>query len=226
MQEIAFLILTFLFLLFFYGGTGKNKIVMFISFLWIISISILSFKGFFEDTNTIPPRLLLILVGNILLMLYLFLIVKNSIIDNRFSLGIHSLRLPVEIILFRLFLEGLVPKIMTFQGWNFDIIIGLTAISLFVLMHVFNVKISIKILILWNIIGILFLFGIVSIAILSAPLSIQQLSFDQPNKAVLLFPYILLPAFIVPIVFLTHILSIKEFIRSEKFNRNNKPQSR
>lgn len=57
--------------------------------------------------------------------------------------------------------------------------------------------------------GILFLLFIVSIAILSSPLPIQQLAFDQPNIALLIFPYTFLPTCVVPIVLMSHILLLK-----------------
>lgn len=50
---------------------------------------------------------------------------------------------------------------------------------------------------------------IVSIAILSAPFPFQQLAFEQPNVAVLRFPYILLPSVIVPLVYLSHFITLK-----------------
>jgi hypothetical protein len=102
---------------------------------------------------------------------------------------------------------------MTFNGLNFDIIIGISALILFILIQLFKVNLGKKTLLIWNIIGLLFLMNIVVIAILSAPLPIQQLSFEQPNIAVLSFPYILLPSFIVPIVISTHITSIKQLTK-------------
>lgn len=67
----------------------------------------------------------------------------------------------------------------------------------------------------WNILGIGCLLFIVALAIRSSPLLIQQFAFDQPNRAVLAFPYCLLPAGVVPPVLMAHILLLKgEKIRS------------
>jgi hypothetical protein len=93
---------------------------------------------------------------------------------------------------------------MTWDGWNFDIAIGITA-ALLGLVHLVRKKplpaLAWKI---WNLTGLAFLVWIVAIAILSAPLPLQQLAFDQPNVAVLSFPFCLLPALVVPLVFLAH----------------------
>jgi hypothetical protein len=67
-----------------------------------------------------------------------------------------------------------------------------------------------KLLYFWNIAGVIFLSIIACIAILSAPLPLQQFAFEQPNIALLKFPYVFLPAFIVPLVFTSHFLMLKK----------------
>jgi len=58
------------------------------------------------------------------------------------------------------------------------------------------------------------LFNIVLTAILSAPLPIQQLAFDQPSIAVMYFPFVYLPGFIVPIVLFSHLVSLKKLMQA------------
>ncbi len=98
---------------------------------------------------------------------------------------------------------------MTFKGWNFDILIGFSALVLLVYALITNKKFNKQFFIIWNIIGIVFLLFIVALAILSSPLPIQQLAFEQPNIAVLEFPYCLLPTCVVPIVLMSHILLLR-----------------
>jgi hypothetical protein len=62
------------------------------------------------------------------------------------------------------------------------------------------------------------LFNIVLTAILSAPLPIQQLAFEQPNIAVLYFPFTFLPGFIVPIVLFSHLVVISKITRNNLRN--------
>jgi hypothetical protein len=213
MIQFNFLITTLLFLLFFYLGTGRNKRVLFASIFWLILMSSFSLTGFFQNTNTIPPRFLIVLVGNIAFIAFLYARLKTVALDYHYALLVHALRIQVEITLYFLFLRKQVPEIMTFNSLNFDIIIGISALIFFILSQLFKVNLGKKTLLIWNIIGLLFLMNIVVIAILSAPLPIQQLSFEQPNIAVLSFPYILLPSFIVPFVILTHIISIKQLTK-------------
>jgi hypothetical protein len=215
MFPVLFAVLTLLFLLFFYWGTGRNKSVLTRVALWIALVSILAQSGFFQNTNTTPPRFVLVLAGNLVLVLYALRALQKSRIDLRIALGIHALRVPVELALYVLFLKGQVPEIMTFKGWNHDIWTGISAAVLLVAMVFFNFQPSKKLLLGWNIAGLLLLANIVVIAILAAPLPIQQLAFDQPNVAVLAFPYILLPSVIVPLVLVTHVVSIRQLLRKD-----------
>jgi hypothetical protein len=95
---------------------------------------------------------------------------------------------------------------MTFSGWNFDILTGISAFLLLLYIVLTKRKLNSLFFLVWNIIGILFLLIIVSLAILSAPFPIQQFAFNQPNIAVLEFPYCFLPTCVVPIVLLSHLL--------------------
>ncbi|TAH24382.1 MAG: hypothetical protein EAZ07_09710 [Cytophagales bacterium] len=210
--NIGFILTTLLFLFVFYRGTERNKRVLVLSVLWIFLISTLAIFDFFQNTTTMPPRFAIVLIGNLFFIVYCYLQLKSVTQDYRYSMLVHSLRIAVEIGLYFLYLQKQIPEIMTFEGWNFDIIMGISALILFLSSYFFKTKPSLKLLLLWNFLGLMLLLNIVVIAILSAPLPFQQLSFDQPNVAVLEFPFILLPSFIVPIVILTHILSIKQLL--------------
>jgi hypothetical protein len=43
----------------------------------------------------------------------------------------------------------------------------------------------------------------------------QQMSFDQPNRAVLFFPYVFLPTIIVPIVLASHLFALYKSLRGK-----------
>jgi len=50
-------------------------------------------------------------------------------------------------------------------------------------------------------------------ALFSAPSPIQKFAFDQPNIAILNFPFSWLPTFIVPIILFGHLTSIRQLIK-------------
>jgi hypothetical protein len=65
------------------------------------------------------------------------------------------------------------------------------------------------------VIGVFFVCFILINGILSSELPFQQFAFEQPNRAVNFFPFILLPAVIVPIVIWTHITDIIKLSRDK-----------
>lgn len=213
MLQLIFIAISFLALVLFYYGTGKNKRILAFSLLWLFLSGGMAYAGFFENTAARPPRFLLVAVVAVLLSIYFFKTITQSKIRPMFLVAVHILRVPVELVLYKLFLVKQVPVLMTFKGWNFDIITGIVAILILFYLLLVKSKLPRYFILTWNITGLFFLTTIVVIAILSAPLPIQQLAFDQPNVALLKFPFIYLPAYIVPVVYLSHFLSIKNVFK-------------
>ena len=103
---------------------------------------------------------------------------------------------------------------MTFEGRNFDIISGITAPIIY---YFFFVKNSWRksLLLAWNFICLALLLNIVITAVLSVPTAFQQFAFDQPNIAILYFPFNLLPAVVVPLVLLSHLAAIRQLLKQQ-----------
>ena len=157
MLNLLFISMSLFLFVYFYLGTGKNKHVLWYSIAWVSAISGLAIGGFFENTITMPPRFLVVLIGNIIFVSFTFFQLKKVNISSNFAFGVHAIRLPVEIGLHYLFLAGLVPQIMTFQGWNFDILTGISAGLLLLFTFKNKNSLSRKGLWLWNIMGMCFL---------------------------------------------------------------------
>ncbi|MCF8254781.1 MAG: hypothetical protein K9H61_06275 [Bacteroidia bacterium] len=210
MLELLFLIIVFASIYLFYLGTGKNKLVLNFFSVWMILISMAANLDVFKDTSAFPPRIMLVLVSNIIYVVYFYRKLDVKLIESSYLIGIHVLRILVEIVLFLLFLKGMVPQIMTFEGLNYDILSGVSALGILLILRFSNGGLNQKLFRMWNYFGIIMLAIIVVIATLSAPTPFQQLAFMQPNIAILSFPYTLLPAIVVPIVLLSHLLLLKK----------------
>ena len=207
--QITFVGIAVLAFMLFYFGTGKNAKVFVFGTLWIVISGLMSYSGFFQKTNVLPPRMIFILLPVVVLAVITYK--KLNIIDVKpgYLIALHILRIPIELTLYQLFLKGKIPILMTFRGWNYDILIGISAIAIWGYYTLMPKRLNMIVFRAWNILGLLFLLSIVSIAILSAPSPIQLLAFDTPNLALITFPYTLLPAVIVPIVLLSHLLCLK-----------------
>ena len=191
--------------------TTSAKILSFLIAFWLIFQAILSIGGFYLVTDAVPPRLLLTGVLPTFLTIILYFSFARKTFVEKLPLKVltllHIIRIPVEIVLFWLFQEKLIPELMTFEGRNFDILSGLTAPIVYWLAFR-NGKINRPLLIIWNILALGLLVNIVTNAILSFPFPFQQFAFEQPNRAILYFPYIWLPTVIVPIVLFSHLISL------------------
>lgn len=208
LTEVKFITVTVLALTLSYLGLGRNKKLIGTLVLWAVIVGALSYGGFFKNTQAMPPRMLLVLLPALITPVVVFKLAPSNI-NRKYLLAIHSLRLPVELVLHKLYLQSMIPIIMTYEGWNFDIVMGISAIAL--LMYELSGK-SIHPIFFktWNLCGLALVTFIVTTAILSSPLPIQLFAFHQPNIAILTFPYTLLPAIVVPIVYAAHFVGLAD----------------
>jgi hypothetical protein len=183
--------------------------------IWLVLQAILGQTGFYEVNNTTPPRFILMVMPPMLFIIILFNTKKGKAYIDSLNIEkltlLHIVRIPVEMVLFALFTVKLVPQLMTFEGANFDIFSGLSAMLVYFLM-LNKDKATKKMLIIWNVVCLILLLVIVAIAILSAQTPFQQLAFEQPNIGVLYFPFNWLPSFIVPVVLFGHMAALRKLL--------------
>ena len=213
--SIIFVLTTFFSVWLFYKASSNSKIVLIILLVWLAIQAKISLSGFYKVADTFPLRILLLMIPPVLVILSLFITIKGrQFIDslNIKSLTfLHVIRVPVEIVLFFLFMNKVIPKLMTFEGRNFDILAGLTAPIIFYWGFI-KMQLSRKLILIWNFICLLLLLNIVINAVLSAPLPFQKFAFEQPNIAILYFPFNWLPSCVVPLVLFSHLVTIRQLI--------------
>jgi hypothetical protein len=206
----GFVALTIYTIMMFHFSNGRNLKVTLAIVVWSVLQSILAYTGFFMNTEALPPRFSFVLIPTALAIIYSVLpkqrarVISNR--DIRISTFLHVVRVPVEIYLFLLFTYNMIPELMTFEGRNFDIFAGITA-PIVGFLYLRN-WISTKGMIAWNVLGLGLILFILINGALSSELPFQQFAFDQPNRAMKYFPFILLPATIVPVVVFTHITDL------------------
>lgn len=214
--EITFILCCAISISLFHYANGKKIKVTILIILWSIIQSLLSYQGFYHVTDSMPPRFALVLLPATLMIIIGIMkrIRQDQLIDIRLQIStfLHTVRLPVEIVLYVLYNYKMIPQLMTFEGRNFDIIMGVTAP--FIGWFLIKGQINKTMLLIWNFIGLFFVLFILVNGILSAELPFQQFGFEQPNRGINYFPFILLPATVVPIVIWTHISDILYLIKT------------
>jgi hypothetical protein len=155
-----------------------------------------------------PPGLMILMP----LMLATLVWLSRSALGGRLAAGIplavlvgwQGFRLPLEMLMHRAYQEGLMPVQMSYDGLNFDIVSGATALMVAGLIAAGRAP---RWLVrLWNLLGFALLLNIIGIALLSAPIPIRVFHNDPPNTWVTRFPFVWLPTVMVATALLGHLL--------------------
>ncbi len=186
---------------------------------WLLISAVTALNGTLLDFNTTPPRLILVVIPPVLAVIYISSSKRiNAIIDeipSAWFLYIQSFRVLMEVLLWLLFLKNIIPVQMTFEGINYDILAGLSAPL--VAYYALSVNKWPRIVaLLWNFAGLLLVTNIFLVALLSTPSPMRQFFNEPSNTIVAYFPFVWIPAFIVPFAYLMHVLSIKQLLRGNE----------
>ena len=191
---------------------------MFILITWIGLLTIFSYNGFFTDFGKLPPRpALAMLIPLPFIILIAFYKTGTQLLQTvpaYWLICMQSFRVVVELLLLFAFMAGKLPVQMTFEGRNFDVITGILALPVGYLIARKKTYSS-KLILAFNIIGIVLLLNILVIAVLSMPTSIRYFMNEPSNTLVGQFPFILLPGVLVPIAYTMHIFSLRQLLTKQ-----------
>ena len=117
--------------------------------------------------------------------------------------GLQSFRFPLELLMHRAYVEGVMPVQMSYSGRNFDILAGLTAIPVAWALHrgIGGRRLALT----WNILGAVLLVNIIAVAAAATPL-IAAFGPDNLNTFVAYPPFVWLPAVLVLTAVTGHLL--------------------
>lgn len=216
---VGFVLTTFLTIWLFYKAANQSVTAVVILFLWLALQSAIGLSGFYTVTDTIPPRFILLLGPPLIFIVGLFTLPQGrKFLDSlqaSYLTILHIIRVPVELVLFGLCMYKAIPTLMTFEGRNLDILSGLSAPVIWYLAYRTK-QMGRTGLLVWNLTCLALLFNIVVIAILSGPFRFQQFAFDQPNIGLLYFPFVWLPACVVPLVLLSHLAALRQLLKKSE----------
>lgn len=190
--------------------------------LWLLIQAITATLGFFTNFEVLPPRIAFAVLPSVFVTIYLLFSKRfNAFLEKapeEWLIYLQSFRFPLEIILWLGFLGGSIPFQMTFEGFNFDIIVGLTA---YMAGFVFFARNRYRKLeaIIWNVFGLVLLVNIVSIAVVSTPSPFRIFMNEPANRIIAYFPFIWIPGFFVPLALALHLFSLKQLIFMSKNKR-------
>ena len=117
--------------------------------------------------------------------------------------GYQVFRFPLELVMHRAYVEGVMPVQMSYSGQNYDIVTGITA-GLLALWLALG-RAPRWVVAAWNVLGLALLVNVVATAIVSTPL-FRWFGDQQLNVFVTYPPFVWLPAVLVTAALMGHIL--------------------
>lgn len=197
----------------FYVAANYSRFFLVSISTWILLQSVLGSTGFYNDPAS--ARFPLLLLPPLIFFVSRFFTNQGKLfidsLDIKTLTIFHVIRIPVELVLFWLFVHKSIPEAMTFEGRNFDILSGLSAPLIYYVGFV-KKSLSKSVLIAWNIACLALLLNVVVAAILSLPVRFQQFGFEQPSIALGYFPFVLLPACLVPLAIFSNLAAIRQLL--------------
>lgn len=167
---------------------------------WMAIFAVLAEQGVLARFDARPPPLAIAMGTFVLSGLLLGL----SPIGERFARGLpiawlvgaQAFRFPLELVMHQAAREGTMPVEMSFAGYNFDILTGISAIAVAWLAS--RGQATRGLVLAWNVLGSILLLNIIVIAVLASPM--VRAFGDAPahvNSWVAHFPFIWLGAVLV-----------------------------
>lgn len=176
---------------------------------WGLLVSAASLSGFASRFDLFPINAAPLLFLPLLSILWITFSKHSRPVIEALSttnlLYLQSFRVVVEILLWWLFVQNLLPVQMTFEGRNFDVLSGLLGP-----LTAFFFRTNRTVQIAYHVIGLALLVNIVGTALLSMPTPFRVFMEEPANTIVVQFPFIFLPTFLVPLAYGLHFLALRQ----------------
>lgn len=174
--------------------------------LWIGATGALASSGFL--THFDPPRIPALLIVIVAWLVWAWRSgwgARLASLPLNVLVGFQAFRIFVELGIHEASSQGIAPVEMSWSGWNFDIVSGVSALLLLPIAH----RIPRWTLKVWNAVAFGLLLVVVATGVLSLPTPFQVIDTNPPNTWITTLPYVWLPCVHVAIAWLGHLLLFK-----------------
>ncbi len=189
---------------------------------WLVYGGVLGYAGVIGDASLRPPGPAFLLIP---VFLFVALFLARSSAGERLALSIplwiiltaQVFRVGVELFLHQLWLAGMAPRMITYAGGNWDIVIGLSApiVAYFYVQQ----RIGVRTVLAWNILGLATLANVALRALLTAPGALNFVQAEIPNTAIGTFPFTYIPGFLAPLALVLHVMAIRALLAKLRLQR-------
>jgi hypothetical protein len=199
------------------SGAGFRAALKFLLLLgfWFLYSGALSATGVLAAPGR-PPGFIWVAVPMLAFLLFLTVTRLGAVATSLplwTLLGIQVFRLPLELLLHALWRAEVIPRMMTYQGSNFDIVMGATAPLM--AFGVWRKAVPLKVVLGWNILGLALVANVAVRGILTSP-AVALIDADFPNTAIVTFPFSFVATFCVPLALALHIVCLKRMAIADR----------
>ncbi|MDG3002300.1 hypothetical protein [Paludisphaera mucosa] len=180
--------------------------------VWLAATAALARSGVLADWSAFPPRWPLLP----LTALGTFVALSSTDTFRRLlaatpvwrPVALQTFRVAVELAFWRLHAEGVAPVQVTFEGRNFDALVGLSAP--FVAAGIASGWIGPRATIAWNLFGLAMLANAIATVATSSPGPLHLAWPGEPFAAIAAWPVVWIPALLAPVGIFLHVVSIRQ----------------
>jgi len=191
------------------GGARRRRVVRVgvAVLVWLLLTALLAASGVLRRFDLTPPPFAGLALAVTIIGIVVSLSPLGTLLVRGLPLwvlvGSQVFRFPLELVMHRAYLEGVMPVQMSYSGRNFDIVTGITA-------GVLGLWLARRpaprwVVASWNLLGFVLLVNVVAVAIVSTP-AFGWFGPERFNTFVTYFPFVWLPAVLVLAALMGHIL--------------------
>jgi hypothetical protein len=177
-----------------------------------LATAVLAERGVLAEWTALPPRWPLLpltaLVTSVLLGLTRTFRRLLAQLPPWQPVALQTFRVGVELAFWRLHAEGVAPVQVTFEGRNFDALVGLTAPA--VAAGIAFGWAGSRSTIAWNLFGLAMLINAIGTVATSTPGPLHLGWTGEPFTAIASWPVVWIPALLAPIGITLHVISIRQ----------------
>jgi hypothetical protein len=176
-------------------------------FAWLLITVVIAAAGVLRRFDATPPPFAGLVLAIVIIGVAVPLSPLGTLLVRGlplwFLVGFQVFRFPLELLMHRAYLEGVMPVQMSYSGRNYDIATGISAgvLGLWLARRPLQRWVVMS----WNILGFVLLANIVTIAVVSTPV-FGWFGREQLNTFVTYPPFVWLPAILVTAALMGHIL--------------------
>src|SRR6476469_1639245 len=184
--------------------------------IWLAAQAAAALSGVLGRFDLRPPPMVIWFAS----MIAMTLALAWSSFGRRFAdklpfvalIGFQAFRLPLELVMHRAAAAGIMPNVMTFTGYNFDIVTGATALPL--ALAAWRRPLPRWLILLWNATGQILLIVVAAVAFAASPV-FRAFGDDQLNVWVTQFPYVWIAVMVAAALF-GHVVTLRKLLAESR----------